>query len=55
MFSKRDGAMVSLEVPHNILVHCVELLDEAPTTRFKDGIQSKLGRLAERWKDWTIE
>ena len=55
MFTKRDGTMVSLEVPHNILIHCVETLNESPITRFRDGIQSKLVRLAGRWKSWKVE
>ena len=52
MLSKKDGTMVSLEIPQNILVHWVELLSEKHTTRFQDGIRTKLVRLVERWKDW---
>ncbi|KAI9873245.1 MAG: hypothetical protein M1830_000624 [Pleopsidium flavum] len=50
MFSKPDGAMVSLDVPGNVLTHCIEIVDDDSTMRFTAGIRNKLGRLAERWK-----
>ena len=52
MFTKRDGTMLSLEDPQNILTHCVEMLNEAQTTSFREGIQYKLARLMERWQAW---
>ena len=53
MFTKRDGTTLSLEDPQNILTHCVEMLNEAQTTHFREGIQSKLARLVERWQSWN--
>ena len=55
MFTKSDGTMISLGEPQNILGHCTELLAEEQTTSFKEGIQSKLARLAERWQTWKCE
>ena len=49
MLSKGNGTMVSLEIPQNILVHCVESLSEKYTTRFHDAIRNKLIKLMERW------
>ena len=55
MLSKRNGTMVSLEIPQNILVHWVEFLSEKCTTRFQDAIRSKLITLMERWKEWKFQ
>ena len=55
MFTKGDGTMVSLGEPQRILTHCVELLSGVHSTSFKEGIQSKLVRLAERWQYWKYE
>ena len=55
MLSKGNGTMVSLEIPHNILVHWVDLLSEKCTTRFQDAIRNKLTTLMERWKKWKVQ
>ncbi|KAL9127135.1 MAG: hypothetical protein Q9217_003925 [Psora testacea] len=55
MFTKTDGTMISLGEPRHILNHCVEFLGEEPATSFKEGIQSKLARLAGRWQSWKYE
>ena len=55
MLSKRNGTMVSLEIPQNVLVHSVELLSEKCTTRFQDAIRNKLATFMERWKDWKVQ
>ena len=55
MLSKGNGTMLSLEIPQNILVHCVELLSEKCTTRFQDAIRNKLTKLMERWKKWKVQ
>lgn len=55
MFTKSDGTMISLGEPQNILTHCAEMLSEEQTTSFKEGIQSKIARLAERWQSWKCE
>ena len=55
MFSKDDGSMTLLEKPLDILTHCVEILGQEQTTSFKEGIRSRLSRLAERWQSWKCE
>lgn len=55
MFTKRDGAMVTLEQPENVLTHCIEILNAVPTTRLQEGIKAKLSTLMERWKGWEVE
>ena len=56
MFTKKDGMLLSLEEPHNILSYCVDMLNaEEQTTSFMEGIQSKLARLAERWQPWNCD
>ena len=55
MLTKPHGVMVSLWEPQNILSHCVAFLGEEQTTSFKEGIQSKLARLTERWQSWKCE
>ena len=55
MLSKKNGTMVSLEIPQNILVHWVELLSEKCTTRFQDAIRTKLTTLMGRWKKWKVQ
>lgn len=50
MFSKPGGSMVPLNMPENVLRHCIDFIEEDSTMRFTAGIQSKLVRLVERWK-----
>lgn len=52
MLSKRDGEMLSLEVPTNPLKHCLEVLDEGEASmRLTEGIKSRLANLLERTKE----
>ena len=52
MLSKRDGGLVSLEVPENMLRHCLEVLNEEEATmRLTGGIKSRIERLIERVKN----
>ncbi|KAF2717224.1 hypothetical protein K431DRAFT_288749 [Polychaeton citri CBS 116435] len=44
--TKRDGSQMGIDRPYPLLQHCIELLDEGASTRFSDGIRSKLDRLA---------
>ena len=50
MLSRPDGSMISLEVAEKVLTHCIDFIEEDSTMRFTAGIQTKLIRLAERWK-----
>lgn len=45
--TKRDGRSISLDNTLNVLMHCIEVLDEGIATRFSDGIRNKLERLAQ--------
>jgi hypothetical protein len=44
--TKRDGSQVVIDRPLVVLQHCVEVIDEGVTTRFSEGVRSKLQRLA---------
>ena len=44
--TKRDGSQMGIEQPFAVLQHCLEVIDEGASTRFSDGIRSKLERLA---------
>ena len=51
MLSKADGSLVSMDVPSNILKHCIDMLDEDSTMRLTDGIRRKLRMFVNVWKD----
>jgi hypothetical protein len=55
MLSKRDGTLVSMSVPKNILQHCISILEEDPSTRATEGITRKLKSLLERWMNPPFE
>lgn len=44
--TKRDGSQMTLDRAYPVLQHCIEVIDEGASTRFSDGIRSKLERLA---------
>jgi len=44
--TKRDGSQMTIDHAFPMLQHCVEVIDEGASTRFSDGIRSKLDRLA---------
>lgn len=44
--TKRDGSQIPLDHAMTVLSHCIEAIDEGVSTRFSDGIKSKLQRLA---------
>jgi hypothetical protein len=46
MLTRRDGSQISLDSPFNVLAHSIDILDEATSNRFSDGIRSKLDVLA---------
>jgi len=45
--SKRDGSQMAIDQAYPMLLHCIETIDEGISTRFSDGIRSKLNRLAQ--------
>lgn len=47
MLTKRDGALMPIDNAFGILFHCVDVIGEGVSTRFADGIRSKLERLAK--------
>jgi len=46
--TKRDGSQLSIDRPLPLLRHCVDVIDEGASTRFSDGIRSKLEGLLAR-------
>ena len=44
--TKKDGSQMPLDRAYPVLQHCVEVIDEGATTRFSDGIRSKLEKLS---------
>lgn len=45
--TKRDGSQMAIDQAYPMLLHCIETIDEGISTRFSDGIRSKLNRLAQ--------
>ncbi|KAI9776536.1 MAG: hypothetical protein M1839_009517 [Geoglossum umbratile] len=54
MLTKRDGTLISLDNPHNVLLHCIEIMEEGVPTRFSEGIRNKLQRLFDSWSNNQI-
>jgi hypothetical protein len=50
MLSKRDGSLVAMNAPNNILQHCISILESDLSTRATEGISRKLQSLLERWR-----
>lgn len=49
MLSKRNGTLVGLDEPNNILAHCLDVLHEDESTmRLTEGIKSRLAQLVQR-------
>jgi len=51
MLSKGDGQLVPMDVPSNILNHCIDMLDVDSGMRLAEGIKFKLRRFATNWKE----
>lgn len=51
MLSKADGSMLPMDVPNNILKHCIDMLEEDSTMRLTDGIKRKLRIFLTAWTD----
>ena len=47
VLTKRDGASMSIDNPFAVLFYCVDAIGEGVSTRFTDGLCSKLTRLAK--------
>ena len=55
MLSSRDGQLVEMGVPNNILQHCISILVEDLSMRVTEGITRKLQSLLDRWKNPPFE
>jgi len=51
MLTRPDGSLAPIEVPSNVLQHCVEVLDDDSSMRLTDGIKRKLRMFMASWKD----
>jgi len=51
MLSRPDGSLAPLDVPSNILQHCVEVLEDDSSMRLTDGIKRKIRMFMESWRD----
>jgi hypothetical protein len=51
MLSRPDGTLAPIEVPSNVLQHCIEVLDDDSSMRLADGIKRKLRIFMASWKD----
>jgi hypothetical protein len=51
MLSKADGSLAPMDVPSNILKHCIDMLEEDSTMRLTDGIKRKLRIFLASWKE----
>jgi hypothetical protein len=55
MLSKRDGSLVAMNTPSNILQHCISVLEGDLSTRATEGIARKLQCLLQRWRKPPFE
>jgi hypothetical protein len=51
MLSRPDGSLAPMDVPSNILQHCIEVLEDDSSMRLTDGIKRKLRVFMSSWKD----
>lgn len=51
MLSRSDGSLAPIEVPSNVLEHCIEVLEDDSSMRLADGIKRKLRMFMASWKD----
>ncbi|KAL2440800.1 Transcription factor 1 [Exophiala dermatitidis] len=51
MLSRPDGTLAPMDVPSNILQHCIELLEDDSSMRLAEGIKRKLRMFMANWKD----
>jgi hypothetical protein len=51
MLSRPDGSLAPMDIPSNILHHCVEELENDASMRLTEGINRKLRLFISNWKD----
>ncbi|OAP58408.1 hypothetical protein AYL99_07498 [Fonsecaea erecta] len=51
MLTRSDGSLAPMDVPSNLLQHCIEVLDDDSSMRLTDGIKRKLRIFMASWKD----
>lgn len=51
MLTRVDNTMVPLDVPINVLHHCIEVLEDDSSMRLADGIKRKLQVFLASWRD----
>ena len=51
MLSRPDGSLAPMDVPSNILQHCIEVLEDDCSMRLTDGVKRKLRIFMASWKD----
>ena len=55
MLSRKDGQLVEMKIPSNILQHCISILEEDLSMRATEGIMRKLQSLLDRWTNPPFE
>ena len=51
MLTRQDGTLAPLDVPSNVLQHCIDVLEDDSSMRLADGIKRKLTGFMTSWKD----
>ncbi|RMZ81630.1 hypothetical protein DV737_g2364, partial [Chaetothyriales sp. CBS 132003] len=51
MLTRQDGSLAPLDVPLNVLQHCIDVLEDDSSMRLADGIKRKLSIFMTSWKD----
>jgi hypothetical protein len=51
MLTRQDGTLAPLDVPANVLQHCIDVLEDDSSMRLADGIKRKLIVFMASWKD----
>ncbi|OAG33974.1 hypothetical protein AYO21_11888 [Fonsecaea monophora] len=51
MLTRSDGSLAPMDVPCNLLQHCIEVLDDDSSMRLTDGIKRKLRVFMSSWRD----
>ena len=51
MLTRQDGTLAPLDVPSNVLQHCIDVLEDDSSMRLADGIKRKLTAFMASWRD----
>ena len=51
MLTRQDGSLAPLDVPSNVLQHCIDVLEDDSSMRLADGIKRKLRVFMASWQD----